>query len=61
MYYSFSFNHIPGGCNTLYMDGHVEFIRYISDPNVMDNDVPGTEPVISTVANMVSVIAAGQQ
>jgi prepilin-type processing-associated H-X9-DG protein len=23
-----SFNHIPGGCNVLYMDGHVEFIRY---------------------------------
>lgn len=22
------FNHIPGGANTLYMDGHVEFIRY---------------------------------
>lgn len=22
------FNHIPGGSNTLYMDGHVEFIRY---------------------------------
>jgi prepilin-type processing-associated H-X9-DG protein len=22
------FNHIPGGCNVLYMDGHVEFIRY---------------------------------
>jgi len=21
------FNHIPGGCNVLYMDGHVEFIR----------------------------------
>jgi len=21
-------NHIPGGCNVLYMDGHVEFIRY---------------------------------
>lgn len=21
------FNHIPGGCNTLYLDGHVEFIR----------------------------------
>jgi len=55
------FNHIPGGCNVLYMDGHVEFIRYIPDPNVLDNDVPGTEPVISTVANMVSVIAAGSQ
>ncbi len=22
------FNHVPGGGNTLYMDGHVEFIRY---------------------------------
>ena len=21
-------NHVPGGCNVLYMDGHVEFIRY---------------------------------
>jgi len=21
-------NHIPGGCNVLYMDGHVEFIKY---------------------------------
>jgi prepilin-type N-terminal cleavage/methylation domain-containing protein/prepilin-type processing-associated H-X9-DG protein len=25
------FNHIPGGANVLYMDGHVEFIRYPSD------------------------------
>src|SRR5690606_25623079 len=23
-----SFNHVPGGGNVLYMDGHVEFIRY---------------------------------
>jgi prepilin-type N-terminal cleavage/methylation domain-containing protein/prepilin-type processing-associated H-X9-DG protein len=23
-----SFNHVPGGCNVLYMDGHVEFHRY---------------------------------
>lgn len=22
------FNHIPGGCNVLYMDGHVEWIRF---------------------------------
>jgi len=22
------FNHIPGGCNVLYMDGHVEFHKY---------------------------------
>ncbi len=23
-----SFNHLPGGCNVLYMDGHVEFLKY---------------------------------
>ena len=23
-----AFNHIPGGCNVLYMDGHVEFKKY---------------------------------
>jgi len=26
-----SFNHLPGGGNVLYMDGHVEFLRY---PNI---------------------------
>jgi len=25
------YNHIPGGANWLYMDGHVEFLRYPSD------------------------------
>ena len=28
---SLDFNHIPGGANVLYMDGHVDFIRYPSD------------------------------
>jgi prepilin-type N-terminal cleavage/methylation domain-containing protein/prepilin-type processing-associated H-X9-DG protein len=23
-----NFNHVPGGCNVLYMDGHVEFLKY---------------------------------
>ena len=23
-----SFNHVPGGCNVLYMDGHVSFMKY---------------------------------
>ena len=22
------YNHVPGGCNVLYMDGHVEFVRF---------------------------------
>ena len=25
------FNHVPGGCNVLYMDGHVSFVRYPGD------------------------------
>ncbi len=33
------FNHIPGGCNVLFMDGHVEFIKY-----------PGKSPVTRALA-----------
>ena len=25
------FNHVPGGCNVLYMDGHVDWVRYPSE------------------------------
>ena len=25
------FNHVPGGSNVLYMDGHVSFVRYPSE------------------------------
>lgn len=28
------FNHIPGGCNVLYMDGHVEFVKFKAKPPV---------------------------
>ena len=28
------FNHIPGGANVLYMDGHVEFMKYPSESPV---------------------------
>ena len=38
------FNHVPGGSNVLYLDGHVEFIRY-----------PGKAPVTETMANIVAV------
>ena len=32
------FNHVPGGANVLYMDGHVEFMRYTGDP--LEQDFP---------------------
>jgi prepilin-type processing-associated H-X9-DG protein len=27
-------NHVPGGCNVLYLDGHVDFIKYPTDTPV---------------------------
>ena len=39
------FNHIPGGCNVLYMDGHVEFLRY-----------PTAPPVLAPVAEMIDMV-----
>ena len=41
------FNHIPGGCNVLFMDGHVEFLKYVSELS------GATSPVLPTVANLV--------
>lgn len=38
-----NFNHVPGGSNVLYMDGHVEFVRY--------QETGGTAPVNGLVAS----------
>ncbi len=35
------FNHVPGGSNVLWMDGHVQFIRFGSAFPVMNNPDPG--------------------
>jgi len=39
------FNHVPGGCNVLYMDGHVEFLRY-----------PGEQPVSERLAVFIGAL-----
>jgi prepilin-type N-terminal cleavage/methylation domain-containing protein/prepilin-type processing-associated H-X9-DG protein len=36
------FNHVPGGSNVLYMDGHVAFVRWIPNPGA-PADASGTE------------------
>jgi prepilin-type N-terminal cleavage/methylation domain-containing protein/prepilin-type processing-associated H-X9-DG protein len=46
------FNHVPGGCNILYLDGHVGFERY-------PNDGFGEAPVNEPMANMVGLMLAG--
>jgi prepilin-type N-terminal cleavage/methylation domain-containing protein/prepilin-type processing-associated H-X9-DG protein len=55
------FNHVPGGCNVLYMDGHCEFIKYVSIPGVetmpaatAEAAMTGcTEPVVPTLAVLI--------
>ncbi len=37
------YNHVPGGSNVLYMDGHVDFLRY---------EAEGEQPVNQYVANL---------
>ena len=32
------FNHVPGGCNVLFMDGHVEFFKYPSEFPVITDE-----------------------
>ena len=51
------FNHLPGGCNVLYMDGHVEFIRYVASNNPANIDANATEPVLPSVAVVIGLIA----
>jgi len=59
------FNHIPGGCNTLFMDGHCEFIRYVgvdieSQPDGVAAEAAmsgSTQPVLPTVAVMIGVFS----
>lgn len=32
------FNHVPGGCNVLYLDGHVAFVRYPGSFPIVDDE-----------------------
>jgi prepilin-type N-terminal cleavage/methylation domain-containing protein/prepilin-type processing-associated H-X9-DG protein len=40
------FNHIPGGCNVLYMDGHCDYVRF-----------PGEAPATRTMAGLVGAVS----
>jgi prepilin-type processing-associated H-X9-DG protein len=43
------FNHIPGGCNVLYMDGHVGFVKYLAD---------GPGPINAPMAYAIAMIGS---
>ena len=38
------FNHVPGGLNCLYMDGHVDFVEYPNEENY-----PLSEPFLEVI------------
>ena len=54
------FNHVPGGCNVLFMDGHVDWIPYVAPPPGADNtvtmDLGGTATILPSMANTVSIL-----
>ncbi|MFA6245083.1 MAG: DUF1559 domain-containing protein [Candidatus Hydrogenedentales bacterium] len=43
-----SYNHVPGGGNVLFLDGHVSFIKY-----------PGQFPICTTWVSILTTLAAG--
>lgn len=43
------FNHIPGGSNVLYLDGHVDYLRFVQPPG-------GTQPVTRSVAEILGLV-----
>jgi prepilin-type N-terminal cleavage/methylation domain-containing protein/prepilin-type processing-associated H-X9-DG protein len=54
------FNHVPGGCNVLYLDGHVDFVRYIAEePYGKGGSVApvneGVASVLGLISNMVNL------
>lgn len=56
------FNHIPGGSNVLYLDGHVSFIRYVSGQldtgTGFYQDGGAEQPVSASLANIVAVVGS---
>ena len=45
-----AFNHVPGGSNVLYMDGHVQFLRY---------DKEGPAPINGVMAGLIGMMTGG--
>ena len=54
------FNHVPGGCNVLFMDGHVSWIPYVPPSPGQDQsismDLGGEAPILPSMANTVAIL-----
>jgi len=53
------FNHVPGGCNVLFMDGHVGWVPYVQPAPGQDNtesmDLGATQPVLPSLASIIGL------
>ena len=52
------FNHVPGGCNVLFMDGHVDWVPYIPPaPNSPpeQQDLGAQQPVLPSMATLIGM------
>lgn len=53
------FNHVPGGCNVLYMDGHVEWVPYVKpSPNTPPTlvDIGSNAPVLPSLGRFIGQV-----
>ena len=54
------FNHLPDGCNVLFMDGHVDWIPYVAptpDSGVQAMDLGASQPVLPSLADILGVFS----
>ena len=53
------FNHVPGGCNILFMDGHVDWVPYVPPSPGTDNttsmDLGANQPVLPSLAGVIGL------
>ena len=53
------FNHVPGGCNGLFMDGHVDWVPYVAPApgtnNTTSMDLGANQPVLPSLAGVIGI------
>ncbi len=53
------FNHVPGGCNVLFMDGHVNWIPYVAPApgqnDTVSMDLGARQPVLPSIAGIIGL------
>ncbi len=51
------FNHVPGGCNVLWLDGHVSFVKYVASSGPCD-DQGANNPLLPSFGALVGALTS---